>query len=66
MNSNASSDEEYGSMELDERIETEFFDLLNSDEKVDMIMLYEHARGNGWACGACSEIQGLDQREKSD
>ncbi|KAE8805695.1 40S ribosomal protein S5-1 [Hordeum vulgare] len=35
----ASLDEEYGSMELDQMIEDVFFDSLDSDEEVDMIML---------------------------
>ncbi|KAE8816401.1 hypothetical protein D1007_06004 [Hordeum vulgare] len=39
MNSDASSDEEYGLMELDPIIQIEFFDSSDSGEEVDMIML---------------------------
>nr|XP_045089605.1 receptor-like serine/threonine-protein kinase SD1-8 [Aegilops tauschii subsp. strangulata] len=39
MNSDASLDEEYGPMELDQMIQDEFFDSSDSDEEVDMIML---------------------------
>ena len=39
MDSDASSDEEYGPTELDQMIQDEFFDPLDSDEEVDMIML---------------------------
>ena len=39
MDSNASSDKEYGPMELDQMIQDEFFDSLDSNEEVDMIML---------------------------
>ena len=39
MDSDASSDEEYGPTELDQMIQDEFFDSSDSDEEVDMIML---------------------------
>nr|XP_020183789.1 protein ALP1-like [Aegilops tauschii subsp. strangulata] len=39
MDSDASSDEEYGSTDLDQLIQDEFFYSSNSDEEVDMIML---------------------------
>ncbi|KAE8790985.1 hypothetical protein D1007_34633 [Hordeum vulgare] len=39
MNSDASSDEEYGPTELNQMIQDDFFDSSNSDEEVDMIML---------------------------
>jgi hypothetical protein len=39
MDSDASLDEEYGSTELDQMIQYEFFDSSDSDEEVDMIML---------------------------
>ena len=39
MDSDASSDEEYGPTELDQMIPDEFFDSSNSDVEVDMIML---------------------------
>ena len=39
MNSNASSDEEYGPTELYQMIQDEFFSSSDSDEEVDMIIL---------------------------
>ena len=39
MDSDASSDEEYGTADLDQMIQDEFFDSSDSDEEVDMIML---------------------------
>jgi len=39
MNSDASSDKEYGPTELDHMIQDQFFDLSDSDEEMDMIML---------------------------
>nr|XP_020197682.1 uncharacterized protein LOC109783491 [Aegilops tauschii subsp. strangulata] len=39
MDSDASSDKEYGPTELDQMIQDEFFNSLNSDEEEDMIML---------------------------
>ena len=39
MDSDASSDEEYGPTELDQMIQDEFFDSSDSDEEVAMIML---------------------------
>ena len=39
MDSDASSGDEYGPTELDQRIQDEFFDSSDSDEEVDMIML---------------------------
>jgi hypothetical protein len=39
MDSDASSDEEYGPTELDQMIQDEFFYSSNLDEEVDMIML---------------------------
>ncbi|XP_020181336.1 uncharacterized protein [Aegilops tauschii subsp. strangulata] len=39
MDSDASSDEEYGTADLDQMIQDEFFDSSDSDEEVDIIML---------------------------
>ena len=39
MISDASLDDEYGPMELDQMIQDEFFDSSGSDKEVDMIML---------------------------
>ena len=39
MDFDASSDEEYGPTELDQMIQDEFFNSLNSDEEEDMILL---------------------------
>ena len=39
MDSDASSDEEYGPTELDQMIQDEFFDSTDFDEEVDMIIL---------------------------
>ena len=39
MDSNASSDKEYGPMELDQMIQDEFFDSSDLNEEVDIIML---------------------------
>jgi hypothetical protein len=39
MDSDASSDEEYGPTELDQMIEHEFFDSSDSDKEVDMMIM---------------------------
>ena len=44
MDSDASSDEEYEPAELDQMIQDEFFDSLDSDEEVDMSMQEEMDR----------------------
>ena len=44
VDSDASSDEEYGPTELDQMIQDEFFDSSDSDEEVDMSMQEEMER----------------------
>ena len=65
MNSNASSHKAYGPTELDQVIQDEFFDSLDSDKEVGMIMPMSMQEENGPASGAYSQLQGLNQREKS-
>ena len=64
MDSDASSDEEYGPMELDQMIQDEFFDSSDSDEEVDMIMLMSMQEEMDRKVE--HELQWLNQRKKSD
>ncbi|KAE8819087.1 Boron transporter 4 [Hordeum vulgare] len=66
MDSDASSGEEYGSTELDQITEKQFFDLSDSNEEVDMIILMSIQEEMDQQVEHIINFKGSIKREKSD